>query len=92
MTAVTLLALITLDARPAGRTGGRMPCEDDPEKWFAEEGSAAVTEAKQACRACPARIPCLRFAMLTGERFGVWGGLSASDRGWGPGAGPRRAG
>ena len=82
MTAVTLPVL---GARPAGGLRRRTPCEDDPDKWFAEEGSAELGQAKAGCLACPARLPCLSLAEATGEKFGVWGGLSASDRGWGPG-------
>jgi hypothetical protein len=86
MTAATLRAP---GARLAGGPRRRTPCEDDPDKWFAEEGSAEVTEAKEGCLACPARLPCLSLAESTGERFGVWGGLEPSERGWGPGG--RRA-
>jgi hypothetical protein len=86
---------MTAAALPAaGAPRRRTPCEDDPDKWFAEEGSADARQAKKACRACHARLPCLSLAVATGEKFGIWGGLTPSERGRGPSgeaaAAPRR--
>ncbi|MFC9293972.1 WhiB family transcriptional regulator [Streptomyces sp. NPDC057011] len=38
-------------------------------------------EAKQVCATCPVRKACLRHALRTGEPYGVWGGLTAKERG-----------
>jgi WhiB family redox-sensing transcriptional regulator len=36
--------------------------------------------AKAVCEPCPVRAQCLDHALSTGERHGVWGGLSADER------------
>jgi hypothetical protein len=50
----------------------------DPERWFPDAGDNP--DAKAVCANCPARIPCLKYALDNNERFGIWGGTSASDR------------
>lgn len=37
--------------------------------------------AKTVCRTCPVQDPCAAFAFRTGQAFGVWGGLTETDRG-----------
>ncbi|HEY5834054.1 WhiB family transcriptional regulator [Streptomyces sp.] len=37
-------------------------------------------QAKAVCEACPVRTPCALFAVATNQPFGVWGGLTESDR------------
>lgn len=69
-----------------------LPCAADPEKWYADEGNAAaVAEAKAGCTACSFRLGCLSLALANGERWGVWGGLSALDRGYSSGVAARPA-
>ncbi|WP_258314800.1 WhiB family transcriptional regulator [Streptomyces sp. Act143] len=36
--------------------------------------------ARAVCDACPVRVPCGRFALATQQDYGVWGGLTESDR------------
>jgi len=36
--------------------------------------------AKAVCAACPVRIECLEHAIASGERYGVWGGLTFDER------------
>lgn len=36
--------------------------------------------AKAVCATCPVLEPCRRFAMESGELYGVWGGLTESER------------
>ena len=36
--------------------------------------------AKAVCRACPARVQCLDWAVETNERAGVWGGATPDER------------
>jgi WhiB family transcriptional regulator, redox-sensing transcriptional regulator len=31
-------------------------------------------DALAMCRICPARVPCLAYAVETGQTFGIWGG------------------
>lgn len=51
----------------------------DPDLFFPERG-ASVKEAKEACRGCVVRLDCLEFALVNGEKFGIWGGLSERER------------
>ena len=37
--------------------------------------------AKTVCRRCPVQGPCATFATGTAQAFGVWGGLTETDRG-----------
>lgn len=43
-----------------------------------------TAEAKKICKECPVRTECARAAQQleaeTGERFGVWGGMSVRER------------
>lgn len=36
--------------------------------------------AQEICGGCPVRRPCAAFALLTAQRYGVWGGLTEADR------------
>ncbi|EME22623.1 WhiB family transcriptional regulator [Rhodococcus triatomae] len=36
--------------------------------------------AKQICLVCPALLPCRRYALEANEPYGVWGGMSESER------------
>lgn len=51
----------------------------NPDLFFPERG-ASTYEAKQVCRACPVKAECLEYALVNGEKFGIWGGLSELDR------------
>jgi WhiB family redox-sensing transcriptional regulator len=49
--------------------------------WFADKGQADdYAEAKKICLRCPIRLQCLEFALDNDERYGVWGGLSWTER------------
>ena len=50
-----------------------LPCQTDPELWFAEL-PADVETAKALCRECPVRPQCLASALERAEPWGVWGG------------------
>lgn len=59
----------------------------DPDEWFPEKGSSSAT-AKRICNGnpkrgtipCPVRDACLEWALETGQRWGVWGGMTATER------------
>jgi len=53
--------------------------QTDPEIFFPEKGGS-TREAKQVCAACFVAAECLDYALTTGERFGIWGGLSERER------------
>ncbi|MER6400480.1 MULTISPECIES: WhiB family transcriptional regulator [unclassified Kitasatospora] len=50
---------------------------------FGERGQAhddREEQAKRICRGCPVREECLRHALEVREPYGVWGGLSETER------------
>ena len=49
--------------------GERGPAHDDRE-----------AEAKRVCEGCPVRLQCLSHALEVREPYGVWGGLSETER------------
>ncbi len=51
----------------------------DPGLWFPRRGGS-MDKAKAVCRACPARVPCLNWAVQADERAGVWGGTVPDER------------
>lgn len=59
------------------------PCSQaDPELFFPEahESRANVALAKRVCAACPVRQECLEWALDRGEKFGIYGGLTSTQR------------
>lgn len=50
----------------------------DPRAFFSSghHARAQVNAAKRVCAACPVQMACRAYAIETGEKFGVWGGLS----------------
>lgn len=53
--------------------------EVDGDLWFPED-SCLGTDAKKICKKCPVSVECLEHALAHNEKFGIWGGLSASQR------------
>lgn len=51
----------------------------DPDLFFPERG-ASTREAKEVCKGCVVRGDCLEFALVNGEKFGIWGGMSERER------------
>lgn len=37
-------------------------------------------QAKDICRTCPVRNPCLEYAISIKEQHGIWGGLNEAER------------
>ena len=67
----------------------RAACRDeDPALFFPEPGGTA-TAAKRICADCLVKAECLAFAVASGERHGVFGGLSERER-YGMGTRPSR--
>ncbi|MEU7154087.1 WhiB family transcriptional regulator [Streptomyces sp. NPDC045456] len=54
---------------------------DDPELWYSPHPDERAL-AKSMCLRCPLRRACLAAALDRAERYGVWGGLDASERRW----------
>jgi WhiB family redox-sensing transcriptional regulator len=67
---------------------GRAACRGhDPSLFFGpnrfepkRERLAREAAAKEICRRCPVRTECGQHALVTGESFGVWGGLGEAER------------
>lgn len=66
-----------------------LPCREvpDPEIFFPPSGGAnapITAAAKAACSNCSMRAECLQAAMaaerVDGLRYGIWGGLTPSER------------
>lgn len=53
--------------------------QTDPEAFFPEKG-CSTEPAKAICRECPVQAECLRWALASDQRHGVWGGLSDRER------------
>lgn len=51
----------------------------DPDLFFPERGESTI-EAKAICSTCPVKYECGEYALSTGEKFGIWGGLSERER------------
>lgn len=47
---------------------------------FFPDGGAPSTRAVRVCNACPVRFECLGWALDNREEFGLWGGLTPSQR------------
>ncbi len=47
--------------------------------FFPERGSS-TKEAKSICALCPVNQQCLDYALMNGEKFGIWGGTSERER------------
>ena len=43
-------------------------------------GQNEAKTAKAICALCPVRDECLRYAVLTSQRYGIWGGLTELER------------
>ena len=60
-------------------------CRDtDPDLFFpvGTTGPAVdqISAAKHVCDTCPAKEPCLEFALVSNQDSGVWGGTSEDER------------
>lgn len=58
---------------------GALCAQADPEEWFPERGGSPRV-AREICGRCPERVPCLEWAVATGERYGIWGGATEHER------------
>jgi WhiB family redox-sensing transcriptional regulator len=58
----------------------RANCKGANADLFFPERGASTRTAKAICRQCPVRAECLEFALRSGEKFGIWGGLSERER------------
>jgi hypothetical protein len=61
------------------KTAEQQPaCADgNPDWWFDDRQFA---RGKRVCARCTVRERCLHEALVNGERIGLWGGLTPSER------------
>jgi WhiB family redox-sensing transcriptional regulator len=45
-----------------------------------DEKLAREARAKEICRTCPSKRPCLDYAISIREPHGIWGGLNEAER------------
>lgn len=55
------------------------PSDVDPDIWYSD-ARRKQRQAKAACAACPLQQQCLRQALVEGEEWGIWGGLTTEER------------
>jgi WhiB family redox-sensing transcriptional regulator len=74
------------ELRAALVAGGDLAWQDEAnckganaDLFFPERG-ASTRAAKAICGECLVRAECLEFAITTGEKFGIWGGMSERER------------
>lgn len=55
---------------------------EDPEMFYPSGRSARglVVHAQSVCAVCPVVEACGRWALETGEQWGIWGGMSENRR------------
>ncbi|MCV7252841.1 WhiB family transcriptional regulator [Mycobacterium hackensackense] len=78
------------DGRDRSGTGdwrNRARCRDsDPDLFFHPDGERSQARrrrlalAREICTTCPVKWECAGFALDNGEDFGIWGGMSETDR------------
>jgi len=83
--ATTVTRLSEAAATDGGDWRALSACRDaDPELFFPLSAwGPSLTQlatAKEVCARCEVRAECLRFAMSTGQEYGVWGGTSEDER------------
>jgi WhiB family redox-sensing transcriptional regulator len=68
------------------RNNGGTECQQLPDVFYPEDiferdgKRLAEMTAKAVCARCPIIEACRNYALETGEVYGVWGGLLASER------------
>ena len=55
-------------------------CRDQPPGTFFPSDGVGVDRARKICAECPAKAPCLEYALEHRIDHGVWGGTSERER------------
>jgi WhiB family redox-sensing transcriptional regulator len=55
-------------------------CRVEPPATFFPSDGVGVEVAKRICQDCPAKSPCLEYALVNRIDHGVWGGTSERQR------------
>ena len=67
-------------AHPTGPWVADGLCAEVDSELFYPPANAAAHDAKSICARCPVRTECLTYALEAGERWGVWGGMTPTER------------
>jgi WhiB family redox-sensing transcriptional regulator len=65
---------------------GGVPCEEFPELFFPDEirdetrRRLSVVIAKKLCDTCPVKAECFRYAVESGQKYGIWAATLPSER------------
>lgn len=80
--AATNVPKINHRALPERSWADRAACAGQPtDAWFRDENdSRSYHEARLICDACPVRPDCLQWAIDSGTKHGLWGGLTPRER------------
>ena len=54
--------------------------EVTPDIFFPEQGAPPIAQVRAICESCPVRLACLEYAETEHIAWGVWGGLTPSER------------
>lgn len=55
--------------------------QTDPEIFFPDKGEGTGAEkAKNICRKCEVQKECLIWALTNNEQYGIWGGMTTTER------------
>lgn len=65
--------------QPPGWMASALCAQADPDAWYPDKGDN-IRAAKELCRRCPVRVPCLELALERTEPHGLWGGLTPRER------------
>lgn len=55
-------------------------CDGADDALFFPEKGKTSREAKRICSGCEVRTECLAYALESGQKFGIWGGVSETER------------
>lgn len=55
-------------------------CKGMPLEWFFPEKGGHHRLGKQVCKKCPVTEECLRWALVTQQPDGLWGGMTTRER------------
>jgi WhiB family redox-sensing transcriptional regulator len=74
----------TARAIPPFAAPGAVACTpDDADAFYVDRGGQvgdAYARARAICTACPVKTKCLRWAIQTRQRYGMWGGTTPEER------------
>lgn len=54
-------------------------CKNKPTRWFYPERGEQAARAKEVCASCQVHDECLKFALESGQEYGIWAGRSCDE-------------